>query len=159
MVVMGVAGSGKTTVGALLAERLEVDFADADEFHPAANVAKMSAGTPLTDDDRRPWLEAIAGWLAERVDSGGVVSCSALRRAYRDVLRGGAPDVWFLHLDGTPELMTERVADRTDHFMPAELVASQFATLEPLEPDERAVVVDASRTPDQIVEEFLGPAR
>lgn len=156
---MGVSGSGKTTVGELLAERLGVDFGDADDFHPAESVAKMAAGTPLTDHDRQPWLTAIAEWLADRADRGAVVTCSALKRAYRDVLRAGAPDVWFLHLEGSPELVTERVAERTDHFMPADLVESQFDTLEPLGADERGVVIDATRSPTQIVEAFLAAAR
>jgi gluconokinase len=155
VVVMGVAGSGKTTVGQLLAIRLGVDFADADEFHSPENIAKMRAGIPLADEDRWPWLEAIAQWLADHAEPGGVVTCSALRRAYRDVLRRGAPDAWFLHLIGPPDLMAARVRGRGHHFMPAELVESQFETLEPPEEDERAVELDASLPPEQIVDRFI----
>jgi gluconokinase len=155
VVVMGVSGSGKSTVGELLAARLDLPYADADQFHSPTNVARMAAGTPLTDEDRRPWLEAIAHWLAEHEDGGCVVTCSALKRAYRDVLRRGADDAWFLHLSASQELMTERVAGRPRHFMPADLVASQFETLEPPGPDERAVTVDAALTPDQIITAFL----
>ncbi|HEY7596265.1 MAG TPA: gluconokinase [Actinophytocola sp.] len=139
VVVMGVTGSGKTTVGAALARRLGVPFADADEFHSAANVAKMSAGVPLDDADRVPWLHAIGEWLAAR--DGDVVSCSALKRAYRDVLREHVPDVFFVHLHGDPETVRRRVAGRAGHFMPASLVASQFAALEPLGEDEHGVVL------------------
>src|SRR5689334_11617948 len=105
IVVMGVSGSGKSTVGAALAQRLRVPFADADDFHPAANIEKMTAGHPLDDDDRFPWLEAIGEWLAERCSSGGVMSCSALKRIYRDQLRRHCPGVHFLHLHGTPEVI------------------------------------------------------
>jgi gluconokinase len=155
VVVMGVAGCGKTTVGQLLAVRLGVDFADADDFHSPENIAKMREGTPLSDEDRRPWLQAIANWLADHADIGGVVTCSALRRAYRDVLRDGAADAWFLHLIGPPDLMAARVSGRGHHFMPAELVASQFEELEPPDIDERAVELDASLPPEQIVDRFL----
>ena len=116
LVVMGVSGSGKSTVGAALAQRLRVPFADADDFHPPANIAKMSAGHPLDDDDRHPWLEAIGVWLAEHPE-GGVMSCSALKRAYRDQLRHHASGVAFLLLDGTPEVIRKRQASRdcSDH--------------------------------------------
>ena len=155
---MGVAGSGKSTIGALLARRLGVEYADADEFHSPANVAKMSAGTPLTDEDRWPWLEAIAHWLTARQAAGAVVTCSALRRSYRDALRTGAPDAWFLHLDGPKELMADRVGRRPHHFMPAELVASQYETLERLQDDERGIAVSAALQPAQIVDNFLRAA-
>lgn len=155
VIVMGVAGSGKSTVGELLAERLGCDYADADEFHNPANVAKMAAGTPLTDEDRWPWLDAIADWLRQHEEQGCVVTCSALRRVYRDRLREGAPDARFLHLAGSPELMAERVGGRPHHFMPVELVRSQFETLEPPTDDEGAVTLDASETPEEIVEGFL----
>lgn len=148
---MGIAGSGKSTVGAALARRLRVPYAEADDFHSAANVAKMSAGHPLTDADRDPWLHAIAGWLSAHDQSGGVVSCSALRRRYRDLLRAGAPDVRFVHLDGDPEVARRRVAGRQHHFMPAALVASQSATLEPLTPDENGIVVDFDSPVDAVV--------
>jgi gluconokinase len=155
IVVMGVSGSGKSTVGRRLAERLDLDYADADEFHGPGAVAKMAAGTPLTDQDRRPWLEAIADWLAEHEHRGCVVACSALKRAYRDILRRGAEDAWFLYLSGSRELMTERVAGRAHHFMPAALVTSQLETLEPPGSSERAVALDAALPPDEIIERFL----
>jgi gluconokinase len=154
LVVMGVSGSGKSTVGAAIAQRLRVPFADADDFHPAANVTKMTAGQPLDDHDREPWLEAIGRWLAAH-PRGGVMSCSALKRSYRDRLREHAPAVEFLHLDGTPEVITARQASRPGHFMPASLLASQFATLEPLGSGERGVVVDVAQPVDRIVEQYV----
>jgi len=155
IVVMGVSGSGKSTVGGLLAERLGVPYAEADDFHPAANIAKMAAGHPLDDADREPWLDAIAGWIAGRGDRGGVVSCSALRRRYRDRLRVAAPDLFFLHLDGSPELISSRLAARMQHFMPSGLLASQFEALEPLEPDEAGAVIPITGGPQQITERAL----
>src|SRR5258708_3282081 len=134
IVMMGVSGSGKTTVGAALAARLGVGFRDADEFHPAANVAKMSAGTPLTDEDRWPWLDAIGAALAEagREGRGIVVGCSALKRIYRDRLRAAAHrPIVFVHLTGSRETLETRMLTRKGHFMPASLLASQLATLEP----------------------------
>jgi gluconokinase len=154
LVVMGVSGSGKSTVGAAIAQRLRVPFGDADDFHPPANVAKMTAGQPLDDHDRGPWLEAIGEWLAAHSD-GGVMSCSALKRSYRDRLRGHAPTVEFLHLDGSPEVIAARQASRPGHFMPSALLSSQFATLEPLAPDERGVVVDVAQSVDRIVEQYV----
>ncbi|HYF08610.1 MAG TPA: gluconokinase, partial [Acetobacteraceae bacterium] len=128
IVVMGVSGCGKSTVGALLAARLGWPFEDGDAFHPPANIAKMSAGQPLTDEDRWPWLAAIAARIARarRDGAGVVIGCSALRRAYREALRDGHADVAFLHLSGTPELIMARQAARQGHFMPATLMASQF---------------------------------
>lgn len=158
VVVMGVSGSGKSTVGAALAQRLRVPFADADDFHPPANIAKMTAGHPLDDDDRRPWLEAIGDWLAEH-SGGGVMSCSALKRTYRDQLRGHCPQVEFLHLAGTPDVIGRRQASRPGHFMPASLLKSQFDTLEPLEPDEHGVVVDVDQNIDAIIENYLATTR
>lgn len=154
LVVMGVAGSGKTTVAAILGERLGWPVAEADEFHSPENVAKMSAGTPLTDEDRQPWLAAIRDWIS---DTGGnsVVTCSALRRAYRDVLRQADARVRFVHLDGTRDEIAERMSARTDHFMPLGLLDSQLATLEPLEPDEDAVLVPIEGTPEQIAQTAL----
>ena len=151
---MGVTGSGKSTVGEALARRLGVPFADADAFHPQANIAKMAAGTPLTDDDRYPWLEAVGQWLADHGD-GGVMSCSALKRKYRDQLRKHCPQVLFLHLSGSPEVIGRRQASRPGHFMPASLLASQFDTLEPLEADEHGVVVDVDQDIDAVVENYL----
>ncbi|GAA3711584.1 gluconokinase [Gordonia hankookensis] len=155
VVVMGVSGSGKSTVGAALAQRLRVPFADADDFHSPENIAKMSAGHPLDDDDRRPWLEAIGDWLADHAD-GGVMSCSALKRAYRDVLRTHAPTVCFAHLDGSMEVIARRQSARPGHFMPPALLESQFATLEPLGPGERGVVIDVDQSIDAIVDDFVG---
>ena len=155
LTVMGVSGSGKTTVGAALAQRLRVPYADADDFHPPENVAKMSAGIPLDDADRAPWLETIAAWLADHVASGGVTSCSALRRRYRDVLRAGAPDQVFVHCAGDRELIARRVAGRPGHFMPVALLDSQFATLEPLADDENGLVLDISRSVDDLVSDYL----
>ena len=154
IVVMGVSGSGKSTVGAALAQRLRVPFADADDFHPPANIAKMTAGEPLDDDDRHPWLEAIGEWLAGH-EAGGVMSCSALKRRYRDQLRAHSADVEFLHLAGSQEVIGRRQASRPGHFMPAALLASQFDTLEPLEPDERGVAIDVNQDIDSIIESFV----
>ena len=151
VVVMGVSGSGKTTVGAALAQRLRVPFADADDFHPQANIDKMSAGIPLDDDDRRPWLESIARWLADHETTGGVIGCSALKRSYRDILRSGSARTTFLHLHGDRDVLATRVAARPAHFMPAALIDSQFATLEPLEPDENGAVLDVSLPVDDLV--------
>ncbi|HEX2290192.1 MAG TPA: gluconokinase [Pseudonocardiaceae bacterium] len=152
VVVMGVAGTGKTTIGPLLAARLGVPYAEADDFHPPANIAKMSAGTPLTDEDRRPWLDAIGDWAHGRAGLGGVVSCSALKRSYRDRLRAAAPGVVFLHLTGDRALIEDRMSHRQGHFMPTALLDSQFATLQPLEADEAGVGVDVSGSPEEITE-------
>ncbi len=156
-VVMGVAGSGKSLIGELLAERLDLPFADADSFHPPENVAKMAAGIPLTDADREPWLETLGAWLADRPD-GAIVACSALRRAYRDTLRRHVAGLPFLHPAGKASIVLERVAARaanTDHFMPVSLVESQYATLEQLEDDEAGVTLDFRRTPQELVEDCV----
>src|ERR1700722_3702802 len=150
---MGVSGSGKSTVGVALARRLGVPFADADSFHTAANVAKMAAGTPLDDDDRRPWLDAVGQWLAGH--DGCVMSCSALKRRYRDQLRSHRTDIAFLHLTGSPELIGARQAGRPGHFMPASLLMSQFDALEPLDPDEYGMAIDVGQSIDTIVEAFV----
>jgi gluconokinase len=155
IVAMGVSGSGKSTVGAALAQRLRVPFADADDFHPPANIAKMTAGHALDDHDRHPWLEAIGEWLAAHEQTGGVMSCSALKRRYRDQLRRHAPRTEFVHLHGTPEVITRRQASRPGHFMPASLLSSQFATLEPLQPDEHGVVIDVDLSIDAIVDQYV----
>ena len=159
VVAMGVSGSGKSTVGAALAQRLRVPFADADDFHPPANIAKMTAGEALNDDDRYPWLEAIGEWLAERCDTGGVMSCSALKHKYRDQLRRHCPDVEFLHLAGTPDVIAKRQSSRPGHFMPASLLASQFETLEPLGDDERGLVIDVDQSIDSIVETYVATTK
>ena len=155
IVVMGVSGSGKSTVGAALAQRLVVPFADADDFHPAANIAKMTSGHGLNDDDRYPWLEAVGEWLAEHCADGGVMSCSALKRKYRDQLRRHCPSLMILHLSGSPEVIGRRQASRPGHFMPASLLKSQFDTLEPLEPDERNITIDVDQDIDAIIETFV----
>ncbi|WP_366916001.1 gluconokinase [uncultured Nocardioides sp.] len=152
VVVMGVSGCGKSTVGEALARRLDVAFTDGDDLHPPANVEKMRAGTPLDDDDRWPWLDAVGGWLAERRTSGGVVACSALKRAYRDRLRDQAPAAVHVHLHGDRELIGRRQAARGQHFMPPGLLDSQFATLEPLGVDEAGVVLDVALGVDELVE-------
>jgi gluconokinase len=157
LLVMGVSGTGKTTVGLLLAGRLGWSYADADDFHPDANVAKMTAGQPLTDDDRWPWLEAIGRWIDERRAAGqpGVVSCSALKRAYRDLLRHGRPEVRGIFLDGSRELIGRRLLARHGHFMKADMLDSQFADLERPAPDEPALVVSVDATPAEIVDTIL----
>lgn len=153
LVVMGVSGSGKSTVGAALAQRLRVPFLDADTLHPPANVAKMAAGEPLDDDDRYPWLERVGEWLAGH--GAGVVSCSALKRGYRDQLRAHCARVEFLFLNGSPEEIGHRLTTRSGHFMPAALLRSQFDTLEPLGVDEPGVTVDIGHSVDAIVDIFL----
>ena len=150
----GVSGSGKSTVGAALAARLGVPYADADDFHPPANVDKMRRGVPLGDDDRRPWLQAIGSWLADHPD-GAVASCSALKRRYRDQLRGQAPALTFLHLTGDRDLLADRMSARQDHFMPTSLLDSQLAELEPLEPDEPGVSIEVDRPAEEIVGMYL----
>lgn len=153
VVFMGVSGSGKSTVARAVQERLGWDFAEGDEFHPPENVAKMSAGHPLTDMDRFPWLGTLAGWIREHEAQGRptLMSCSALRRTYREVLRSGADDVRFVHLAGDKGLLLERM-DARDHFMPPSLLESQLDTLEPLHDDERGLTVDVADPPDEIAE-------
>ncbi|MFJ9738421.1 gluconokinase [Streptomyces sp. NPDC101166] len=155
VVVMGVSGSGKSTVGRLLAQRLGLPFLEADDLHPAANRAKMAAGRPLDDEDRRPWLTALADWIREATDSGrgGVMACSALKRDYRDVLRRAGAGVWFLHLALDRASAARRVAARVGHFMPPALEDSQYTDLEPLQPDEAGLTVDATATPRTMVQE------
>lgn len=156
VVVMGVAGVGKTTVGRGLAQALGAQFLEGDSFHPASNVAKMSRGEPLDDADRRPWLTAIAAEIdgLAGADEHVVVACSALKRAYRELLRAGRPIV-FVHLSGAAELIARRLAARRDHYMPPSLLASQLATLEPPDADELAVTVDVTESPQQIVNMVL----
>jgi gluconokinase len=154
LVVMGVSGSGKSTVARLLADRLGWPMAEADEFHPEANIAKMSAGIPLTDADRGPWLRTLRDWISkqDKAGQGTVVTCSALKREYRDVLRGASARVHFVHLHGTQEVIAERLASRSGHFMPPSLLVSQFAALEPLGDDEDGTTFDVTATPGRIVD-------
>ncbi|MHC5906093.1 gluconokinase [Streptomyces sp. S6] len=159
VVVMGVSGTGKTTVGLLLAARLGVPYAEGDDFHPPANIAKMSAGIPLDDADRAPWLDSIGAWAHDRAGLGGVVSCSALKRSYRDRLRAAAPGLLFVHLGGSRELVEERMRRREGHFMPTALLDSQFATLEPLGVDEAGVAVDVAGAPEEIAGRAAGALR
>jgi len=148
VVVMGVSGSGKTTVGAALADALELPFVDADSLHPPANVAKMAAGIPLDDADRAPWLDAVGAVLAR---GPVVVACSALKRAYRDKLRSAAPDLQLVFLDGSPTLLASRMTARPGHFMPTSLLDSQLATLERPGPDEHPLTADISTPPGEII--------
>ena len=157
LIVMGVSGSGKSTIGEMLAERLGWTFEDGDRFHPASNVAKMSAGHPLTDEDRRPWLQAIANEI-DRVCKAGeraVIACSALKRAYRDILVHGRDDVRIIFLDGTQDLIAARLAARKGHFMPPGLLASQFRTLEPPAGDENPVTVSIDAAVETIVDDIV----
>jgi gluconokinase len=155
LVLMGVSGCGKSTVAGLLAGRLGWDLAEGDDMHPLANVEKMAEGHPLEDSDRWPWLERVAGWITERTAAcrPGIVTCSALKRRYRDVLRGDR--VVFVHLAGTREQIAQRLAVRHGHFMPAALLDSQFADLEPPGPDERSITVDIGAAPDGEAAEIL----
>jgi gluconokinase len=157
LIVMGVSGSGKSTIGEKLAQRLGWKYEDGDGFHPDSNVAKMSAGQPLTDEDRWPWLQAIADEI-DRVCSAGdhvVIACSALKRAYRDVLVHGRSDVRIIYLKGTEELIASRLALRKGHFMPPGLLASQFKTLEPPDASEKPVTVSIDEPVETIVDDIL----
>jgi len=156
-VVMGVSGSGKSTVAEALAARLGWRFEDGDGYHPPANVAKMSAGQPLTDEDRWPWLQAIADEI-DRLSAAGqraVVACSALKRAYRDILVHGRDDVRIVFLNGTQDLIADRLAARKGHFMPPGLLVSQFRTLEPPQPDERPITVSIDASVEAIVDDII----
>jgi gluconokinase len=157
LIVMGVASSGKSTIAKKLAERLGWTFEDGDDFHPEANVAKMSAGHPLTDDDRWPWLQSIADEIDKVSGAGGrlVVACSALKRAYRDVLVHGRSDIGIVYLDGSRELIGERMAKRKGHFMPPGLLDSQFNTLEPPAPDEKPISVSIDAPVETIVDAII----
>lgn len=159
LVVMGVAGSGKSTVGRLLAERLDWDFGEGDDLHPQANVAKMAAGRPLTDADRAPWLALVRAWIDEHVVAGrpGVITCSALKRSYRDVLRD--PHVVFVLLAGPRPVLAARLTTRRGHFMPVGLLDSQLAELQAPGPDERAVTVDIDTATADQVEEIMSALR
>ena len=154
-VVMGVSGSGKTTVGQALAARLGLEYADADVFHPQANIDKMAAGHPLDDDDRAPWLAAIGRWLHDHDANGGVVSCSALHRVYRETLLAAAPRTRFLHLHGPADVIADRMRTRPGHFMKVEMLTSQLETLEPLGDDEPGLRVDLTLSVEEIVDAFI----
>jgi len=158
---MGVAGSGKSTIGAALAAALGADFVEGDDYHPPANVERMARGIPLTDEDRAGWLRALAGQIRERRDAGRglVLTCSALKRAYRDVLRAAAPDLQLVYLRGPRALIAQRLASRRGHFMPASLLDSQLATLEEPSPDEQAWVCDADESPQEIVAALVARVR
>jgi gluconokinase len=157
LVVMGVSGSGKTTIADKLAERLDWTYEDGDRFHPASNVAKMSAGQPLTDEDRWPWLRAIADEIDRVCEAGerAVIACSALKRAYRDILVHGKNDVRIVYLNGTQQLIADRLSQRKGHFMPPGLLASQFKTLEPPEQNENPVTVSIDASVDAIVDDVI----
>ena len=158
IVVMGVSGSGKSTIGRPLAARLGCPFRDADSFHPKANIEKMRGGEPLTDDDRWPWLQAIAGWIAEHRAAGTtcVVTCSALKRAYRDIITNNqSKDVRLVYLKGDFDLIEARLKARKGHFMPPELLQSQFDALEEPAPDEHVITISIDATPEEIVERVL----
>lgn len=154
LVVMGVSGCGKSTVGALLGERLGVPFFDGDDFHPPANKAKMASGTPLNDEDRAPWLAEIGAALATRGDGGStrIIACSALKRRYRDLLRSFAPDLVFIHLSGEEATISGRISGRAHEYMPSSLLASQLATLEQLGADEAHIPVDILGDPSSLVD-------
>ena len=155
IVVMGVSGCGKSTVGAALAQALGLRFVEGDELHPPRNVELMAAGTPLTDDDRREWLQAVAATLADAKDDGVVVSCSALKRSYRDLLRGSAPDLKLVHLRGEPALLARRLHERKGHYMPPSLLQSQLDTLEPPAADESVYTADIGQAPSLVVAQLL----
>lgn len=155
LVVMGVSGSGKSTVAGILAGQLGWDLEEGDDLHPPANVEKMHAGTPLTDDDRWPWLDRVADWIVEHTSAGvpGVITCSALKKIYRDRLRG--EHVLFVHLAGSRETLADRLNARMDHFMPTTLLDSQISTLEPPGPDEQVLTVDIGRRPAELAAEII----
>jgi gluconokinase len=157
VIVMGVAGSGKTTVGALLSGKLGWTYAEADDFHPRANVEKMAAGHPLTDEDRKPWLHAIGEWIDARHAAGepGVVSCSGLKRAYRDLLHDGRPEVRIVFLEGSWDVIHRRLVARHGHYMKPEMLDSQFADLEPPTPDEHDLVISVEHAPAEIVDTIV----
>lgn len=157
VIVMGVSGSGKTTLAEGIAKTMGWIFAEGDDFHSEANVEKMRSGVPLTDDDRWPWLRSIGEWI-DGHESGGrsaVITCSALRRVYRDLLREGRPTVKFCHIDVPQDVLERRLAARTGHYMPPSLLPSQLATLEPLQSDEPGIVVEARGTPEEVLREAL----
>ncbi len=155
LVIMGVSGSGKSTVAGILAGQLGWDLEEGDDLHPAANVAKMAAGHALTDEDRWPWLDRVADWISDHTRAGlpGIITCSALKRVYRDRMRG--PNVVFVHLAGGKDTIGNRLTARTDHYMPATLLDSQIATLEPPGPEEQAITIDVGRKPAEEAAEII----
>lgn len=157
VIVMGVAACGKTSFGRRLAARIGAEFIDGDDLHPAANVRKMTAGEPLDDVDRQPWLEALRDRAALAAANNGslVIACSALRRRYRDLIRTGAPDAWFAYLQADEDLVRDRIGQRQGHFMKADMVASQFETLEPPVDEPNTLTLDAALSLDQLTAEFL----
>jgi gluconokinase len=157
LVVMGVSGSGKTTVAQRVAQRLGWVFAEGDDFHSPANVAKMRAGHPLTDEDRWPWLRTLADWIGAReaAEENAVLTCSALKRAYRDVLEDGHPSVRFVHVTASDSTIRRRLEHRRGHYMPASLLASQLAALEPLQPDEPGLTLPGDGEPDDVVSDLV----
>jgi gluconokinase len=159
-VVMGVSGCGKSAIGTALAAALNIPFVEGDAFHPAANVAKMSAGIPLDDEDRAAWLLLLQAQIAaaKQAGTGLVVSCSALKRRYRDLLRAGDPALYFVHLDGERELIASRLRNRAGHFMPPALLESQLRDLEPLQADEAGLRLDVADTPAQLLAQLLAAA-
>ena len=161
IVVMGVSGSGKSTVADGLVKRLGWDFAEGDDFHPAANVEKMRSGQALDDDDRWPWLRSLADWIGahERAGTSAVVTCSALKRSYRDLLRDGHPSVWFAHVKADADLLKQRMESRSGHYMLPSLLESQLATLQPLEADEPGASISGAGQPDEVVDALLTALR
>ncbi|MFE4499366.1 gluconokinase [Rhodococcus sp. NPDC056743] len=155
LVVMGVSGSGKSTVGGMIAGAMGWDLQEGDDLHPQANIEKMATGHPLNDDDRWPWLAKIAQWITQHTDAGrpGIVTCSALKRSYRDILRG--ENVVFVHLAGSRAQIGQRLTARLDHYMPPSLLDSQISTLEPIDSDEQAIIIDVGGSPVEIVEDIL----
>ncbi|HEX3367637.1 gluconokinase [Phenylobacterium sp.] len=161
LVVMGVSGAGKTTVGEALARRLGWTFQEGDDFHPAANIAKMKAGHPLDDADRAPWLAKVEAWIANQLAAGrsGVIACSALKRSYRSAIVGGRDDVILVYLEGDQALIAQRIAKRHGHFMPPSLLASQFAALQEPAPAEHAILVDIDQPVNAQVDDILDALR
>lgn len=155
IVVMGVSGCGKSRVGQLLADAIGARFTDGDDLHSAEAKTKMNAGTPLNDEDRWPWLDRVAATLDVAVGESAVVACSALKRVYRDRIRAGVPDVFFVHLDGSRELLAQRIGSRSGHFFPAHMLDSQLAILERLEDDELGVTLDVVSSPEALVAQAL----